>query len=75
MNCVISDFHNHKLDMFLFTEQTNSDAKQSERLSTKQLLFQNIDYELDLYLIYVATLSIFPGFLYENTGTHKLGSW
>ena len=61
--------------MFLFTEQTNSDAKQSERLSTKQLLFQNIDYELDLYLIYVATLSIFPGFLYENTGTHKLGSW
>ncbi|XP_073156156.1 equilibrative nucleotide transporter 3-like isoform X1 [Henckelia pumila] len=50
------------------------DAKQ-ERLSNKQLLKQNIDYAIDLYLIYVLTLSIFPGFLYENTGTHKLGAW
>lgn len=49
--------------------------KKENRLTTKQLLFQNIDYELDLYLIYVLTLSIFPGFLYENTGTHGLGSW
>lgn len=45
------------------------------RLSNKQLLFQNIDYCLDLYLIYVLTLSIFPGFLYENTGQHQLGEW
>ncbi|GLT45623.1 hypothetical protein SLA2020_194430 [Shorea laevis] len=46
-----------------------------ERLSNKELLFQNIDYALDIYLIYVLTLSIFPGFLYENTGHHhKLGS-
>ncbi|XP_073282690.1 equilibrative nucleotide transporter 3-like, partial [Primulina huaijiensis] len=44
----------------------NDDAKQ-ERLSNKQLLMQNIDYAIDLYLIYVLTLSIFPGFLYENT--------
>ncbi|XP_027111654.1 equilibrative nucleotide transporter 3-like isoform X2 [Coffea eugenioides] len=51
------------------------DDKYPERLSTKQLLFQNFDYALDLYLIYVLTLSIFPGFLYENTGHHKLGSW
>ncbi|XWS18282.1 hypothetical protein CRYUN_Cryun32bG0030300 [Craigia yunnanensis] len=50
-------------------------AKQNERLSNKQLFFQNIDYALDLFLIYVLTLSIFPGFLYENTGEHKLGSW
>ncbi|CAN4083926.1 unnamed protein product [Withania somnifera] len=56
-------------------EKADNDAKQSERLSTKQLLLKNIDYELDLYLIYVLTLSIFPGFLYENTGTHQLGSW
>lgn len=56
-------------------EKANNDAKQSERLTTKQLLLQNIDYELNLYLIYVLTLSIFPGFLYENTGTHQLGSW
>ncbi|MCD7453304.1 Epsin-3, clathrin recruitment and traffic between the Golgi and endosome [Datura stramonium] len=55
--------------------EADNDAKQSERLSTKQLFFKNIDYELDLYLVYVATLSIFPGFLYENTGTHNLGSW
>ncbi|XP_009790593.1 equilibrative nucleotide transporter 3-like isoform X1 [Nicotiana sylvestris] len=56
-------------------EKAGDDAKQLQRLSTKQLFFQNIDYALDLYLIYVLTLSIFPGFLYENTGTHKLGSW
>ncbi|XP_022716007.1 equilibrative nucleotide transporter 3-like isoform X1 [Durio zibethinus] len=50
-------------------------AKQNERLSNKQLFLQNIDYGLDLFLIYVLTLSIFPGFLYENTGEHKLGTW
>lgn len=55
--------------------KADNDTKQSERLSNKQLLSQNIDYALDLYLIYVLTLSIFPGFLYENTGTHQLGSW
>ncbi|XP_059301465.1 equilibrative nucleotide transporter 3-like isoform X2 [Lycium ferocissimum] len=53
----------------------NNNAKQLERLSNKQLFFQNVDYLLDLYLIYVLSLSIFPGFLYENTGSHKLGSW
>ncbi|KAL3624956.1 Epsin-3, clathrin recruitment and traffic between the Golgi and endosome [Castilleja foliolosa] len=46
-----------------------------DRLSNKQLLRQNVDYILDLYIIYVLTLSIFPGFLYENTGEHQLGSW
>ncbi|MFS8022640.1 putative equilibrative nucleoside transporter, MFS transporter superfamily [Helianthus anomalus] len=46
-----------------------------DRLSNKELLFQNFDYALDLFLIFVLTLSIFPGFLYENTGTHQLGSW
>ncbi|PKI58532.1 hypothetical protein CRG98_021093, partial [Punica granatum] len=50
------------------------DAKEQARLSTKQLLRENIDYAVDLYLIYVLTLSIFPGFLFENTGNHKLGS-
>lgn len=59
----------------LSTEQVDANAKQLERLSNKQLFFQNIDYLLDLFLIYVLTLSIFPGFLYENTGSHKLGSW
>ncbi|KAL6333566.1 hypothetical protein AAG906_028751 [Vitis piasezkii] len=47
------------------------DTKQQERLSNKQLFFQNIDYALELFLIYVLTLSIFPGFLFENTGKHQ----
>ncbi|CAA3022605.1 equilibrative nucleotide transporter 3-like isoform X2 [Olea europaea var. sylvestris] len=58
------------------TEETAAaDIAKHERLSNKQLLFQNFDYALDLYLIYVLTLSIFPGFLFENTGSHQLGSW
>lgn len=57
--------------------QTNVDGsgENTERLSNKELFYQNYDYALDLYLIYVLTLSIFPGFLFENTGSHKLGSW
>ncbi|KAK8699903.1 hypothetical protein V6N13_018311 [Hibiscus sabdariffa] len=50
-------------------------VKQVERLSNKQLFYQHIDYALDLFLIYALTLSIFPGFLYENTGEHRLGTW
>ncbi|XP_009626444.1 equilibrative nucleotide transporter 3-like isoform X2 [Nicotiana tomentosiformis] len=46
-----------------------------ERLNNKQLLLQNIDYAIDLFLIYALTLSIFPGFLSEDTGSHSLGSW
>lgn len=55
--------------------QVGFDAKPQERLSNKQLFLQNIDYAADLFLIYVLTLSIFPGFLFENTGLHKLGDW
>ncbi|KAF5949674.1 hypothetical protein HYC85_011667 [Camellia sinensis] len=51
------------------------DSKNHERLSTKELLFQNIDYALDMFLIYALTLSIFLGFLSEDTGSHSLGSW
>ncbi|KAI7745813.1 hypothetical protein M8C21_027483 [Ambrosia artemisiifolia] len=40
------------------------DAKFPARLTNKELLLKNIDYALDLFLIYVLTLSIFPGFLY-----------
>ncbi|KAL4628758.1 hypothetical protein ACB092_05G262400 [Castanea dentata] len=56
-------------------QEAEGNAKHHERLSNKQLFFENIDYAIDLFLIYVLTLSIFPGFLYENTGTHQLGSW
>ncbi|KAJ7946888.1 equilibrative nucleotide transporter 3-like [Quillaja saponaria] len=55
-------------------QKVGADAKQ-ERLGNKALFFQNIDYAADLFLIYVLTLSIFPGFLYENTGSHQLGEW
>ncbi|TVU38448.1 hypothetical protein EJB05_11819, partial [Eragrostis curvula] len=47
----------------------------AERLSNKELLHQNMDYAADLFLIYILTLSIFPGFLAEDTGSHSLGSW
>lgn len=55
--------------------EVEDNGKEVERLGNKQLLLQNIDYALDVFLIYVLTLSIFPGFLYENTGSHQLGSW
>ncbi|XP_022950449.1 equilibrative nucleotide transporter 3-like [Cucurbita moschata] len=50
-------------------------GNKTEVLTKKQLLQQNMDYLLGVSLIYVLTLSIFPGFLYENTGEHQLGSW
>ncbi|XAR68051.1 hypothetical protein NMG60_11003048 [Bertholletia excelsa] len=56
-------------------ELAEEDPKKLERLSTKELLFQNIDYALDMFLIYLLTLSIFPGFLSEDTGSHSLGGW
>ncbi|XP_035841086.1 equilibrative nucleotide transporter 3 isoform X3 [Helianthus annuus] len=46
-----------------------------DRLSNKELLYQNFDYAIDLFLIFAVSVSIFPGFLYENTGMHQLGSW
>lgn len=55
--------------------EAQEDPKQLERLSNKELLLQNIDYAIDMLLIYVLTLSIFPGFLSEDTGTHSLGGW
>lgn len=51
------------------------DSKQQDRKGIKQLLIENIDYAIDLILIYVLTLSIFPGFLSEDTGSHTLGTW
>ncbi|XP_057961222.1 equilibrative nucleotide transporter 3-like [Malania oleifera] len=57
------------------SQDAEDPATQQERLSKKTLFLQNIDYALDLFLIYVLTLSIFPGFLYENTGEHGLGQW
>lgn len=55
--------------------QVNEEGKLLERKGTKQLLLENIDYAIDLFLIYALTLSIFPGFLSEDTGSHSLGTW
>ncbi|KAJ9686825.1 hypothetical protein PVL29_015602 [Vitis rotundifolia] len=57
------------------TTGAEKDPEQPECLSKKELLLQNIDYGIDLFLIYILTLSIFPGFLNEDTGSHSLGSW
>ncbi|XBJ00502.1 hypothetical protein VPH35_020388 [Triticum aestivum] len=46
-----------------------------ERLRNKHILMQNMDYALDMFLIYLLTLSVFLGFLAEELGSHSLGSW
>ncbi|KAK9057991.1 hypothetical protein SSX86_022831 [Deinandra increscens subsp. villosa] len=56
-------------------QSENNVNNHQERFNNKQLVSQNIDYLMDLFLVCGVTLSIFPGFLYENTGSHKLGSW
>lgn len=56
-------------------EKAGINSKKPERLTINQLLTENIDYALDMFLIYILTLSIFPGFLSEDTGKHSLGSW
>lgn len=52
-----------------------NDRGDPQRLNNKELLKQNLDYAFDMFTIYVLTLSIFPGFLSEDTGKHQLGSW
>ncbi|KAL0001819.1 hypothetical protein SO802_015600 [Lithocarpus litseifolius] len=54
------------------TIPAEEDPEKLERLSNKELLLQNIDYALDIFLISLLTLSIFPGFLSEDTGKHSL---
>ncbi|XAR68052.1 hypothetical protein NMG60_11003049 [Bertholletia excelsa] len=51
------------------------DPRKPERLSTKQLLFQNKDCAFGIFLTYLLTMSILPGFLSEDTGSHSLGQW
>ncbi|KHN43760.1 hypothetical protein glysoja_041027 [Glycine soja] len=55
-------------------DQGGYDSKKEEQLSNKQLFVENHDYVVGLFYIFVVTLSIFLGFLYENTGTHQLGT-
>ncbi|XP_042041720.1 equilibrative nucleotide transporter 3-like [Salvia splendens] len=53
----------------------NENIVKHERLTNKELLLKNKDHAFNLWFIYALTLSIFPGFLYENTGEHQLGAW
>ncbi|XP_026430834.1 equilibrative nucleotide transporter 3-like [Papaver somniferum] len=46
-----------------------------ERLTIKQLLTENLDRAMIIILTFALTLSIFPGFLSEDTVNHHLGSW
>lgn len=50
-------------------------GKPTTRLTVWQLAARNWDYLLDQIIIYTVSLSIFPGFLYEDTGNHELGTW
>jgi len=63
----------YALRVYFFQDKENT--KDPERKGNKQLLLENIDYALDMFLIYLLTLSIFPGFLSEDTGSHSLGTW
>ncbi|KAI3861748.1 hypothetical protein MKW92_053083 [Papaver armeniacum] len=45
------------------------------RLNNRQLLAQNMDYAITIFLTFVLTFSLFPGFLTEDTKKHSLGSW
>ncbi|KAG0496225.1 hypothetical protein HPP92_000774 [Vanilla planifolia] len=56
-------------------KKEEEDPKDFRLRSLRQLVIENLDYELDLCLIYVLTLSIVPGFLSEDTGNHSLRSW
>lgn len=64
------------MDARLRLEQIQDRRRQLDRLSNKELLLQNKDdLAADMFLIYVLTLSVFPGFLSEDNGSHSLGSW
>ncbi|KAI3765592.1 hypothetical protein L2E82_15630 [Cichorium intybus] len=61
--------------IYSHSEEDEANSTKQERLNNKELLIQNTDYIMDMFLIYLLTLSIFPGFLSEDTGSHSLGSW
>lgn len=60
----------------LQTEHSDDEiGKPPTRLTVWQLAIRNWDYLVDQIVIYTVSLSIFPGFLYEDTGSHELGTW
>ncbi|KAL8214686.1 hypothetical protein R6Q57_004135 [Mikania cordata] len=71
---VVSDLNAAGVQLEL-DQHTKANVNYQKRLNNKQLVYQNFDYLMDIFLICVIALSILPGFLYENTGSHKLGTW
>lgn len=55
--------------------QDGEPGKPPTRLTVRQLGVRIWDYLIGQIILYMVSLSIFPGFLYEDTGTHDLGSW
>ncbi|XP_058741447.1 equilibrative nucleotide transporter 3-like [Vicia villosa] len=49
----------------------NDGSAIQEKKGNKQLLMENNDYLLDMFMIYGLTFSIYPGFLSEDTGAHN----
>ncbi|XP_047306899.1 equilibrative nucleotide transporter 3-like [Impatiens glandulifera] len=58
-----------------FEKQAEENPQPCQPQSNKELYLKNIDYAIDIFLVYALTLSIFPGFLSEDTGSHSLGEW
>ncbi|XP_023636733.1 equilibrative nucleotide transporter 2 isoform X1 [Capsella rubella] len=46
-----------------------------QRFSNKVLFLMNMDYAINLFLVYLLTTSIFHGFLSKDMGKHNLGDW
>ncbi|XP_045825339.1 equilibrative nucleotide transporter 3-like [Trifolium pratense] len=74
-NTVLDDLTAAGIQNVKTNHEVGVGATQQEWLSHKKLFCQNIEYFFGLFMIYVLTLSIMPGFLYEDTGVHNLGTW
>ncbi|XP_024364887.1 equilibrative nucleotide transporter 3 [Physcomitrium patens] len=59
----------------LEADRDGEPGKPPTRLTVRQLGVRIWDYLIGQIILYMVSLSIFPGFLYEDTGTHDLGSW
>lgn len=56
-------------------QAAQEDLKYMNRQSNKELYVPNMDFAITVFLVYVLSFSIFPGFLFEDTGKHSLGTW
>ncbi|KAI3994846.1 hypothetical protein MKX01_037397 [Papaver californicum] len=63
------------LCLTLYAHATEEKPEYMELLNNKQLIVQNMDYAVTIFLVFFLTFSNFPGFLTEDTKKHSLGSW